>query len=41
MGTRNYQEVGAARLKVSTIWGYQYEGLSHVFLKEILSNLQY
>ncbi|WMT83898.1 DUF4815 domain-containing protein [Wolbachia endosymbiont of Listronotus oregonensis] len=26
VGTRNYQEVGAARLKVSTIWGYQSEG---------------
>ncbi|GFS78661.1 DUF4815 domain-containing protein [Nephila pilipes] len=25
VGTRNYQEVGAARLKVSTIWGYQAE----------------
>ncbi|WP_353283905.1 DUF4815 domain-containing protein [Wolbachia endosymbiont (group A) of Lypha dubia] len=26
VGTRNYQEVGAARLKVSTIWGYQAQG---------------
>lgn len=26
VGTRNYQEAGAARLKVSTIWGYQSEG---------------
>ncbi len=31
VGTRNYQEVGAARLKVSTIWGYQAEGLSPRF----------
>ncbi|WP_265042211.1 DUF4815 domain-containing protein [Wolbachia endosymbiont (group B) of Melanostoma mellinum] len=31
IGTRNYQEVGAARLKVSTIWGYQAEGLSPRF----------
>ncbi|MBA8757831.1 DUF4815 domain-containing protein [Wolbachia pipientis] len=28
VGTRNYQEVGAARLKVSTIWGYQAQGLT-------------
>ncbi|MDG7056567.1 MAG: DUF4815 domain-containing protein [Wolbachia endosymbiont of Penenirmus auritus] len=27
VGTRNYQEVGAARLKVSTVWGYQAEGV--------------
>ncbi|OAM01648.1 DUF4815 domain-containing protein [Wolbachia endosymbiont of Dactylopius coccus] len=31
VGTRNYQEIGAARLKVSTIWGYQAEGLSPRF----------
>ncbi|KAB2978021.1 MULTISPECIES: DUF4815 domain-containing protein [unclassified Wolbachia] len=31
VGTRNYQEVGAARLKVSTIWGYQAEGVSSPF----------
>ncbi|RDD34320.1 hypothetical protein Wcon_01608 [Wolbachia endosymbiont of Cylisticus convexus] len=31
VGTRNYQEVGAARLKVSTIWGYQAEGVSPRF----------
>ncbi|WCR59647.1 MAG: hypothetical protein PG978_001095 [Wolbachia endosymbiont of Ctenocephalides felis wCfeF] len=31
IGTRNYQEVGAARLKVSTIWGHQFEGLSPRF----------
>nr|WP_255453534.1 DUF4815 domain-containing protein [Wolbachia endosymbiont of Atemnus politus] len=31
VGKRNYQEVGAPRLKVSTIWGYQYEGLSSRF----------
>ncbi|RDD34335.1 DUF4815 domain-containing protein [Wolbachia endosymbiont of Cylisticus convexus] len=31
VGTRNYQEVGAARLKVSTIWGYQSEGVSSPF----------
>ncbi|BDG76459.1 hypothetical protein wHmcTK_10040 [Wolbachia pipientis] len=28
IGTRNYQEVGAARLKVSTIWGYQVESVT-------------
>ncbi|MFP3030803.1 MAG: DUF4815 domain-containing protein, partial [Wolbachia sp.] len=28
VGTRNYQEVGAARLKVSTIWGYQAESVT-------------
>ncbi|WP_265017282.1 DUF4815 domain-containing protein [Wolbachia endosymbiont (group A) of Epistrophe grossularia] len=28
VGTRNYQEVGAARLKVSTIWGYQVESVT-------------
>ncbi len=28
IGTRNYQEVGAARLKVSTIWGYQAESVT-------------
>ncbi|MFP3014710.1 MAG: DUF4815 domain-containing protein [Wolbachia sp.] len=28
VGTRNYQEVGAARLKVSTIWGYQAQGVT-------------
>ncbi|BET30048.1 hypothetical protein wCauBTS_06550 [Wolbachia pipientis] len=28
VGTRNYQEVGAARLKVSTIWGYHAEGVT-------------
>ncbi|WP_353277740.1 DUF4815 domain-containing protein [Wolbachia endosymbiont (group A) of Agelastica alni] len=31
VGTRNYQEVGAARLKVSTIWGYQAESVSSPF----------
>ncbi|WP_265045231.1 MULTISPECIES: DUF4815 domain-containing protein [unclassified Wolbachia] len=31
VGTRNYQEVGAARLKVSTIWGYQAENVSPTF----------
>ncbi|WP_264688189.1 DUF4815 domain-containing protein [Wolbachia endosymbiont (group A) of Sympetrum striolatum] len=31
VGTRNYQEVGAARLKVSTIWGYQAQGVSPRF----------
>ncbi len=31
VGTRNYQEVGAARLKVSTIWGYQAQGVSSPF----------
>ncbi|WP_374699540.1 DUF4815 domain-containing protein [Wolbachia endosymbiont (group A) of Limnophora tigrina] len=31
VGTRNYQEVGAARLKVSTTWSYQSEGLSPRF----------
>ncbi|MFP3020681.1 MAG: DUF4815 domain-containing protein, partial [Wolbachia sp.] len=28
VGTRNYQEVGAARLKVSTTWSYQAEGVT-------------
>lgn len=28
VGTRNYQEVGAARLKVSIIWGYQVESVT-------------
>ncbi|WP_353273367.1 DUF4815 domain-containing protein [Wolbachia endosymbiont (group A) of Agelastica alni] len=28
VGTRNYQEVGAARLKVSTIWGHQAESVT-------------
>jgi len=28
VGTRNYQEAGAARLKVSTIWGYQAESVT-------------
>ncbi|WP_264735455.1 DUF4815 domain-containing protein [Wolbachia endosymbiont (group A) of Rhinocyllus conicus] len=31
VGTRNYQEVGAARLRATITWGYQSEGLSPRF----------
>ncbi len=36
VGTRNYQEVGAARLKVSTIWGYQVESVTVIALFTII-----
>jgi hypothetical protein len=28
VGTRNYQDVGAARLKATIAWGYQAEGVT-------------
>ncbi len=31
VGTRNYQEVGAARLRATITWGYQAEGVSSPF----------